>query len=302
MKRTLVLGNGFDLDAGLKTSYSDFVRSSYWPFNHSSKVQNIDTLASYLKEKSLLNTWFDVEEALYEYAKEGLGRATLGGFNIGDQDKKDFTTLKSSLTSYLHNQEEYFEKNNGSTAIAVLKALLASREQTKIYSFNYTSLQKIAIRYAIKGGISCEHIHGSTSDNNIILGIGDKSDINSHYFYFKKVASPNFSSHSIIPDMINSDEVIIFGHSFGVNDHPYFAPYINFLLDYGNITGKRRTITIFTRSESDKLELMKKLEELTANRVTLLYSLNQVNIFCTDGSMTNDIETYLKSINKEKGI
>ena len=24
MKRTLVIGNGFDLDAGMKTSYSDF--------------------------------------------------------------------------------------------------------------------------------------------------------------------------------------------------------------------------------------------------------------------------------------
>lgn len=302
MKRTLVIGNGFDLDAGLKTSYGDFVRSSYWPFNHASKVQNIDTLASYLKEKSLLNTWFDVEEALYEYAKEGLGRATLNGFGIGDQDKRDFTTLKSSLASYLQSQEDNFELNNNSTAIAVLYALLTCGEQTKIYSFNYTNLRKIAIRYTITEEFSCEHMHGSTSDKDIILGIGDKSDINSHYFYFKKVASPNFSSHSIIPDMINSDEVIIFGHSLGMNDHPYFAPYINFLLDYGNITGKRRTITIFTRSESDKLELKKRLEELTGNRVTLLYSLNQVNIFCTDGSMKNSIEAFLKSVNKDWGL
>lgn len=302
MKRTLVIGNGFDLDAGLKTSYGDFVRSSYWPFNHASKVQNIDTLASYLKEKSLLNTWFDVEEALYGYAKEGLGRATLNGFSIGDQDKRDFIKLKSSLSSYLQSQEDSFEIDNNSTAIAVLYALLTCGEQTKIYSFNYTNLRKIAIRYTITEEFSCEHMHGSTSGKDIILGIGDKSDINSHYFYFKKVASPNFSSHSIIPDMINSDEVIIFGHSLGMNDHPYFAPYINFLLDYGNITGKRRTITIFTRSESDKLELKKKLEELTGNRVTLLYSLNQVNIFCTDGSMKNSIEAFLKSVNKDWGL
>ena len=102
--------------------------------------------------------------------------------------------------------------------------------------------------------------------------------------------------------MINSDEVIVFGHSLGMNDHPYFVPYFNYLLDYSTISGKRRTITIFTRSESDKLELKKRLEELTENRVTLLYSLNQVNILCTDGSMTNNVETYLKSINKDWGL
>lgn len=255
MKRTLVIGNGFDLDAGLKTTYGDFVRSGYWPFNHSSKAQNIDTLASYLKEKSLLNTWFDVEETLYEYAKEGLGRATINGFNIGNQDKMDFETLKSSLTSYLQSQEVCFSMNNSSTAIAVLNALLACGEQTKIYSFNYTDLRKIANRYAITEDFSCEHMHGTTSGDDIILGIGDKGDINSHYFYFKKIASPNFSSHSIIPDMISSDEVIIFGHSLGMNDHPYFAPYINSLLNYATISEKRRTLTIFTRSESDKQKL-----------------------------------------------
>ena len=28
----LILGNGFDLDIGYKTRYSDFVNSSFWPF------------------------------------------------------------------------------------------------------------------------------------------------------------------------------------------------------------------------------------------------------------------------------
>lgn len=290
MKRTLVIGNGFDLDVGLKTSYGDFIKSGYWPFNHYAKVENIDTLASFLKRKSQLNTWFDVEEALYEYAKKG---------GIEEKDLKYFETLKSSLTSYLLDQENGFTQNSNSTAIAVLNALLTCGEQTKIYSFNYTDLRKIASRYAITEDFSCEHMHGTTLNNDIILGIGDKSDINSHYFYFKKVASPNFSSHSIIPDMISSDEVIIFGHSLGLNDHPYFVPYINSLLDYTTITEKRRTITIFTRNESDKQELKKKLEELTGNRVTLLYSLNQINIFCTDGSESSNIWAYLKSINKD---
>lgn len=302
MKRTLVIGNGFDLDAGLKTSYGDFVRSSYWPFNHSSEVYGHDTLASYLRKKSQLNTWFDVEMALYEYAKEGLGMATVNGFSIGNQDKADFEKLKSSLTAYLQNQEIIFEKVDSSVAIGVLYALLRCRDNFKIYTYNYTNLKNIANRFSIMEKFAYEHMHGSTFGNDIILGIGDKNDIYSHYFYFKKIAASNFASHSIIPDMIDSDEVIVFGHSLSSNDHPYFAPYFHYLLDYTNTKKSRRILTIFTRNENDRLEIKKQIETLTENRVTLFYSLNQINIFCTDGSMSDIIAAYLKTINKDWGV
>lgn len=56
MKYTFVIGNGFDLDAGLKTSYKSFTRSGFWPFSHSTEVHGQETLASYLRKKSELNT------------------------------------------------------------------------------------------------------------------------------------------------------------------------------------------------------------------------------------------------------
>lgn len=31
MKNVLIIGNGFDLDLGLPTRYSDFAKSEYWP-------------------------------------------------------------------------------------------------------------------------------------------------------------------------------------------------------------------------------------------------------------------------------
>ena len=287
MKRTLVIGNGFDLDTGLKTSYSDFVRSSYWPFNNSMGGNGHNTLGSYLQKKRLLSTWFDVEEALYSYAKCGLGRATICGFDIGEHDKDDFNKLKSSLTHYLHNQEKIFEKSEGSTAIGVLYALLTCGGNLKIYSFNYTDLRKIAGRFAVSDDFTFEHMHGSISGNDIILGIGDMSDINPHYYYFKKVAASNFASHPIVLDMVDSDEVVIFGHSLSANDYPYFKPYFHYLLEYSNLRKNQRKLTIFTRSEKDMIEIKRQIEALTDNGITLLYSLNQVNIFCTDGSMSD---------------
>lgn len=299
MKCTLVIGNGFDLDAGLKTSYNNFVRSDYWPFACSTEVYGHDTLASYLKNRSKLNTWFDVEETLFDYTQVGLGNAIIRGVNIDHQDRIDFEKLKTSLTSYLSNQENSFELNPNPIGMSVLYALLTSGNDSKLYSFNYTSLQNIARRYNISERIVCEHIHGSIEKNDIILGIGDKIDSHSHYFYLSKIAAPNYTSHNIIPDMIESDEIIIFGHSFGSNDFPYFTPFFHNQLSLAKDTRKRKRITIFTKDEDSKLGIKKHIHEMTGQMTTLLHSLNYVRIFCTDGSMNSEIEEYLKSINKD---
>ena len=302
MKCTLIIGNGFDLDAGLKTSYNDFVRSEFWPFNKSTEVYGQDTLASFLRRKSKLNTWFDVEETLYDYSRVGLGQATIQGVNIDIKDKFDFDKLKSSLTSYLSNQENTFVANPDSMGIAVLYALVTSKNDLKIYSFNYTNLQNIIRRYEITEQVNCEYIHGSVANKDIILGIGDKIESNSHYFYLSKIAAPNYSSHNIILDMLESDEVIFFGHSFGSNDFPYFEPFFQNQLSLNKETKKRKRIAIFTKDENGRLGIKKRLHELTGQRTTLLYSLNEVRIFCTDGSMKAEIEDYLRSINNNWGL
>ena len=45
MKRTLVIGNGFDLDVGLKTRYIDFAESKWWPFKDARLQDGCETLA-----------------------------------------------------------------------------------------------------------------------------------------------------------------------------------------------------------------------------------------------------------------
>lgn len=301
MRCTLVIGNGFDLDAGLKTSYNDFVSSRYWPFSQSTDVYGQETLASYLRKKSELDTWFDVEEALYDYSRIGLGQATIQGINIDYRDRFDFDKLKSSLTSYLSNQEGCFYPRPNSMGIAVLNSLVTSKNEFKIYSFNYTSLQNILRRNEITEQVNCEYIHGSIANNDIIIGVGDKIDFNSHYFYLSKIAAPNYSSHNVILDMMESDEVIIFGHSLGSNDFPYFEPFFHNLLSFTKETKKRKRIAIFTKDESGRLGIKKRLHELTGQRTTLLYSLNEVSIFSTDSSMKAETEEYLRSINEGWG-
>lgn len=37
-KRLLIIGNGFDLDLGRNTRYSDFAKSEFWPKNLKSQL------------------------------------------------------------------------------------------------------------------------------------------------------------------------------------------------------------------------------------------------------------------------
>ena len=75
----LIIGNGFDIDLGLNTRYSDFVKSRFYPVK--GKVVNtgcydsdIDffkslNLLKYLKYEYNNKKWFDVEISLLEYVK-----------------------------------------------------------------------------------------------------------------------------------------------------------------------------------------------------------------------------------------
>ena len=65
-KVILVIGNGFDMDLGWKTSYKSFAISDFWPFKDDKK-----DLGGYLETHSKSDKWFDLEALLRSYsAKE----------------------------------------------------------------------------------------------------------------------------------------------------------------------------------------------------------------------------------------
>ena len=68
-KIVLVLGNGFDLDLGLKTSYKDFWESEYCPKDFPAPL--IRHLNTKLDGHSQEVRWFDLENELLQYALRG---------------------------------------------------------------------------------------------------------------------------------------------------------------------------------------------------------------------------------------
>lgn len=86
-ENVLIIGNGFDLDLGLPTAYSDFVSSDYWPdatkvgTNNDSRINcngEIPDLSLYplnhklesVIDEAKKEKWFDLEETLLNYAKK----------------------------------------------------------------------------------------------------------------------------------------------------------------------------------------------------------------------------------------
>ncbi len=92
-KIVLVLGNGFDLDLGLKTSYKDFWESEFCPKDYPAPI--IHHLNQHWSDNLDDVKWYDLENELLNYYK-GLHNIK-DGEDILTKDEKDF--LKN-FTSY----------------------------------------------------------------------------------------------------------------------------------------------------------------------------------------------------------
>ena len=70
-----IIGNGFDLDLGLKTKYSNFADSEYWIRN-----DRILMCKSFNNSRNK-DTWFDLEGELLNYSKR---------YNANDHSFRDY--------------------------------------------------------------------------------------------------------------------------------------------------------------------------------------------------------------------
>ena len=69
---TIILGNGFDLDLGLKTSYRDFIKSNQFRTLLDENC-NMDiglNIFQFIKDQSQLETWGGVEASLLDFVQK----------------------------------------------------------------------------------------------------------------------------------------------------------------------------------------------------------------------------------------
>jgi len=348
-KIVLVLGNGFDLDLGLKTSYKDFWESEFCPKDYPSP------LIKHLNEKwgdHLDNVrWYDLESEILAYYKqldfskplkdvvsqkerafldsikqdcfsnvdarfyEAANSLYQKGYIIEKpnklpkffipyhsdlkhnsiwRDRKSFQIIKEQLCKYLLSISRGKNNNYSLAKIILLDVIRASdfNSIVDIYNFNYTTLPEL---HRKKYNTLIHYVHGSCESNSIIIGTLDDKDINKDYVFIQKAFDPKYNPPTIVANLLNADEVIIFGHSIGENDRQYFKSFFKQQTAYSG--AKEKEITIITKSQESEIEIKRALQYMTDSNLSSLYGHNHLKIFKTD-IIAEDQQDIISLINR----
>lgn len=305
MNNVLIIGNGFDLDLGLPTSYKDFAKSKFWPqatpIVTSSPVIRTNSgnhyvghrphpilLEHVLARKKELPTWFDLENELLQYAQTENKSNGPESEHFIKSNIDYFLKLQAELCDYISEAENQ-DINKDCVAGKVLKSVINNGSFSKIYSFNYTDLHKIAKTFNLRDDFEYTHIHGSVSDKSIILGV-DESELRTGYKEFRKTSSPYYKSYDIYNVLKSAHEIIFFGMSFGKIDYSYFDDFFKELLRGApKPEENKQNITIFTKDNNAQSEIKERLREQEIN-VQKLYGYSHL---CFIGTSDNTNEKEL---------
>lgn len=262
----IIVGNGFDLSLGLKTSYMDFINSDYFK----QLIKDENKFSKHLTGVHTLQNWIDIENELKNYSK----RIAHSDDNFFDE----FKTLSNALVNYLNNIEiPEFDKN--SIAIKLIESV--KNLTTLIIDFNYTNIIS-KISEILNLDIYNEHsniqhikIHGTLEKKDIIFGVEDKADTLPKHIFLKKSVNKSFQPIDFSNAILNSDNFVVFGHSLGATDHMYFEEYFKKSSIQSN-TGRSQNIVIYHYGEESYYNLFAQIDKLTMKRITKLKQLNTV--------------------------
>lgn len=260
----LIVGNGFDLNLDLETSYRHFIESK----NFKDLENSNNDLAKYLSKTISLRNWIDVENELKRYSKKTT--------NSSERLYKEFIDLSETLKNYLKSiKYDWLDENKDA-----YKVISDNRDKSiLIIDFNYTStISKIL--YDLNMGIdknngNIEHIkiHGSIKSNDIIFGVEDKADIKQEHIFLKKSVNENFNPIDFRGAMEKCGYFIVFGHSLGETDHMYFD---DFFYEASNHNKPSQNIQFYYYGEESYYDLHAQLDSLTNRNIKQLKQKNRV--------------------------
>lgn len=293
-KSILVIGNGFDLDLGLKTKYSDFAKSNYWPtvdykslpITPNGHILDLDDEPQYFSmqdyietiRKSVLEdkTWFDLEKELLNFAA---GYAFNNTFSTANEDKIYFNNLRLGLQKFIAQEQDNCPTRikENSCAANVLKANCFDM----VYSLNYTDINRFGNILGLSQEIQCQHLHGILSNNSIILGVNE-AKLAPGYEWLHKTSSRHYPSHDVYYTLKDASDIIFFGLSFGSIDFVYYERFFQELSSGNAVTeSNKQNITIVTKNDNSHLEIKNRIREMNVD-VQRLYEQSHLNFIITD--------------------
>ena len=286
----LVLGNGFDLDLGLESRYSDFAKSDEWKELYRIKEHirwqgfyNNHSLLSQI-EKDKYERWLDLEEEINIFVQQHRNPSDI----IKKNNKDDFVELKKALAKYLSRISDEYKVDTSKLSFALLSTILVNNNCNKsIFSFNYTDCIKLCnvenniFKYSRRFGDGLEytHVHGAL-DEDIVLGceVYDGKEINKDYSFMYKynmLSKPN----KIVKNLLEAKEVIFFGHSINEMDFCYFRDYFKAM---STTEGLNKNLTIICKDEKSAINIRDNIRSQGIIVTDLYNNLNVFDFFHTD--------------------
>lgn len=270
-KTLIILGNGFDLDLGWKTSYNDFFRA---------KQNSIVTFngMSFIKNMVEGEHWYDLEGYIRHIAITEVINAdelkTLNHF---------WLILTARLEEYFHDKT-IFTTNTRSCAFEFLKCITTNSD---IVSFNYTNPfnecnfeskdiayihNSIESSYSNEGRIKLGIDKGVLAENQYL----SPSDIS----YILK-SRENQIGDNLISKWKHYENIIIYGHSLGITDSDYFKPLFE-SINSGTITPQ--SFYIVTKDTRSLEQIKENMLRYGIRYSQLLCSCDIQSVFTENGS------------------
>lgn len=213
----IIIGNGFDINLGLKTSYNDFLKSKEFA---STIEDGKNNLCLSLKQTHYLQNWIDVENEIKNLAKRYRATAV-------KQLKKEVGILKKALSDYLTFALKDFELDKSSRAYSFMEGL--SLDDSLIINFNYTDVfhRYMEDKSARNSDKRVQFIHGNHEDNNIIIGVEDGTEMVDRHEFLLKSTHVNYTGFNLNRLLHGVKKLTVFGHSLGESDEMYFTDFFN---------------------------------------------------------------------------
>lgn len=317
----LIIGNGFDIELGLKTKYIDFIQSPIYK-RYEDELQDMfsfktdysieyDTefnIFSYFRNVCKSQNWIDLEKEIGILATRKIlvfvqnsERQIRLRVKSTESMMRSFEALRMCLNEYISELDIPAKKRN--YASELLKIIATEpRDNVQIVTFNYTSIDT-ASGLDIK--VPVHHIHGKISggkESSLILGVQDDIEIDKSYSYIIKSHSPYYHSSRIIDLLEEADEVIFFGHSLGETDYPYFSEF--FQSQCKRIEPeKRKKIRIFTYNENSRLDILYQLRIMNNKQTRMFFENADFALYRTFFEQDDDkINEYFKELKNDLSI
>lgn len=230
----LVIGNGFDIDMGIPSRYSDFIRSKEWQdvvrgFNVYLQMKDYQehSLIGQLQMASQNSKWFDIEVEIHKFIESHP--------NNNDTEVRDirneFEAIRKALAKYLKRITETFTADKNKLSTYLMYKLRECPLSIADINFNYTNPHeylRLPLQPEVFNGSLhvVTHVHGSLRENDIVLGcdLQEGEQVNRQLSFMYKYNMLNKANH-VARHILEAKEIIFFGHSVNEMDFGYFKEF-----------------------------------------------------------------------------